>query len=778
VLAGNSADIAFNPLDSDGTIQSVLLDITLSGTSVFSEVLIAPYTSTWNLENVADGDYVIGGTAKDNDGLDSALVTINVAVKKPDPVNQPPTVTITSPSDSDVLAGFSADIAVDATDSDQDGTVESIAITVTNGEGAEVFSEFLDTIPGVITWSLIGVSDGDYAIMAIATDNEGLDSDPVTTNVTVTNPDIDSDTFSNILEETCKSDPLDARSVPSNTDGDELCNELDSDPAYEWGQLFDHVIINEDIRNFKNSISVRATGSIECIKITFRRIRTVEILVTFEFCDNGENGDLVAGDNYFEGDFIFNIDPLELRGFRNVESGNESRVTTSADMEVGNSHSPLLSSRDAIDTKSVAMTSNTSGFDFFDTYVSTESFESNGTTGLGLASDTPAIRLILDSTTVITPWKLTEAGERSFKTTDEVSDGELDGFIGEITFYDAQGEEIILSRAQTETTPRVSIGVIAARNIVPITQRTDDIYTTTHVVNYIIPKTYSHQRLEDRESVTKAVCGLYSNMQFDFLLIENYFRVVKEPGFASAYFIGVSNTTEGIGRQIYSDFDEYTGEYRYGCPGLKSIGTMATTKSGVAVPHEIGHTYLMSFTDEALPLNNRNFTDSNISDLWHWGHSSLCTGLMSSGLCLTDTGGENLRSSVVTDKLYGQFNEWDLYSWGLISASEVNPQWFFTNPEASIWFDEDIPKDNPYLQLVTVNDLIATYGDRVPAVGQTSYQIGCIAISEEPMSEAEMAYETLKCKHWESSNPGYPPITPGSLEWTVHNKATFKSELP
>jgi len=114
VFDGASAVLSANAADTDGTIASMSFTVTGDGTSVFSDtVTVAPYTVTLDLTNIADGDYVIEATARDDDGAET-LVAITIIVDKPEPpppVNQSPTITFTSPSEGDVLDGASVELS-------------------------------------------------------------------------------------------------------------------------------------------------------------------------------------------------------------------------------------------------------------------------------------------------------------------------------------------------------------------------------------------------------------------------------------------------------------------------------------------------------------------------------------------------------------------------------------------------------------------------------------------------------------------------------------------
>jgi hypothetical protein len=162
--------------DSDGSVVSVAF---YRGSTLLFTDTSSPYSYTWT--GVSSGTYQLSAVATDNQGATgmSAVVTITV-VSTGLPVNQPPTVALTSP-----VTGSSytapANITLAATASDADGSIAAVRFysgtTLLNLDNAS---------PYTYTWT--GVSSGTYQLYATATDNQGAVSTSAVVNVTVYPP--------------------------------------------------------------------------------------------------------------------------------------------------------------------------------------------------------------------------------------------------------------------------------------------------------------------------------------------------------------------------------------------------------------------------------------------------------------------------------------------------------------------------------------------------------------------------------------------------------------
>ncbi|MFW0737703.1 Ig-like domain-containing protein, partial [Flavobacterium sp. T12S277] len=139
--------------DTDGTISKVEFynGATLLGTSTTS-----PYSYNWS--SVAAGTYTLTAKAYDNNGV---VTTSSAVVVK---VNQPPTVSITTPADNAIYVA-PATLALSATANDTDGNISKVEFY----NGATLLGT-VNASPYTYTWT--NVTSGTYVLTAKAYDND------------------------------------------------------------------------------------------------------------------------------------------------------------------------------------------------------------------------------------------------------------------------------------------------------------------------------------------------------------------------------------------------------------------------------------------------------------------------------------------------------------------------------------------------------------------------------------------------------------------------------
>ena len=81
-----------------------------------------------------------------------------------------------------------------------------------------------------------------------------------------------------------------------------------------------------------------------------------------------------------------------------------------------------------------------------------------------------------------------------------------------------------------------------------------------------------------------------------------------------------------------------------------------------------------------------------------------------------------------------------------------------------------------------MDDVVAQYGDRVPALEQTAYRIGWVVVSDRALTAAEFAFEEFKSTYYASGTadallPG-PDRTSPPLPYATKGLATFDTTLP
>ena len=139
----------------------------------------SPYEYSWDTTTVTSGTHTV--YAKAYDASSKSANSAAVTVTKPSP-NQPPAVSLTSPSASTVFYA-PATISIDATAADTDGSISKVEFF--NGE-----TKLAEDATAPYEYSWPGVAAGTYVISVRATDDADSSSLSTPVSVTVTNPAI------------------------------------------------------------------------------------------------------------------------------------------------------------------------------------------------------------------------------------------------------------------------------------------------------------------------------------------------------------------------------------------------------------------------------------------------------------------------------------------------------------------------------------------------------------------------------------------------------------
>jgi len=168
------ASITINAVatDPDGTISRVEF---FNGSVKLGELTQPPYSFSWT--NVSQGTYTLTAKATDNQQKSTFSNPVAVNVDNESITNQPPTVSISSPTKSTTYVA-PATITIDAVANDPDGTISRVEFFNGNIKLGES-----TLAPYSITWK--NVSAGTYTITAKAFDDQQKSniSDPVTVEV-------------------------------------------------------------------------------------------------------------------------------------------------------------------------------------------------------------------------------------------------------------------------------------------------------------------------------------------------------------------------------------------------------------------------------------------------------------------------------------------------------------------------------------------------------------------------------------------------------------------
>ena len=122
---------------------------------------------------------IFSALAEDNHGAQSAFSPVLTVVSSPG-TNNPPTVTITSPSFGATVSGY---IHVQGTAGDSDGTVTQVEVSIDSGGWWTVSG----TTSWTTSWDTTTVGDGSHTISARSKDNKGASSTFISVSVTVSN---------------------------------------------------------------------------------------------------------------------------------------------------------------------------------------------------------------------------------------------------------------------------------------------------------------------------------------------------------------------------------------------------------------------------------------------------------------------------------------------------------------------------------------------------------------------------------------------------------------
>ncbi|MCX6903153.1 MAG: Ig-like domain-containing protein [Verrucomicrobia bacterium] len=130
-----------------------------NGAVKLASLPFAPYAYAW--ASVTPGSYTLRAVATDNTGVSSTSAPVAITVQS----NQPPSIAITSPSDSATFTAPS-DIPITVSTSDSDGTIVNVQFYAS---GLLVGQD--PTSPFGYTWP--NVPAGIYNLTAVATDDRG-----------------------------------------------------------------------------------------------------------------------------------------------------------------------------------------------------------------------------------------------------------------------------------------------------------------------------------------------------------------------------------------------------------------------------------------------------------------------------------------------------------------------------------------------------------------------------------------------------------------------------
>ena len=162
-------DLVADASDSDGTVSAVEF---YAGNTLLARLTAAPYVFT--VAGLAAGTHLFRAVATDDEFASSISEPLPVQVEAP---NAPPSVALTLASGSQTLTAPAA-VSLAATASDVDGTVAGVRFFA----GTVLLAH--DTA-APFTYAVSGLQPGTYTFSAVAVDDDGASSEPVSMTVTV-----------------------------------------------------------------------------------------------------------------------------------------------------------------------------------------------------------------------------------------------------------------------------------------------------------------------------------------------------------------------------------------------------------------------------------------------------------------------------------------------------------------------------------------------------------------------------------------------------------------
>ncbi len=225
----------------------------------------------------------------------------------------------------------------------------------------------------------------------------------------------------------------------------------------------------------------------------------------------------------------------------------------------------------------------------------------------------------------------------------------------------------------------------------------------------------------------------YRQDDFDFLAV-----VAENLAFENRYYVGVRNTTQGLGSAVANSGAAYGSPSRLqGYVNFPNDNFFDLAETGLS--HELGHRWCC-FLD--MPTLGKAHEP-------HWPMGDIAYGMMGT----TDPGNKQGLQfpytlvpqadgayQVNATPLTNEFNDLELYLMGLLPANQVPEHFIFNNQNQTATPGGTL--QGPVTRF-TINDIIARNGQRVPAFGAapTQFRLGTIALSRGRLLEPyEMAF--------------------------------------
>jgi len=331
-------------------------------------------------------------------------------------------------------------------------------------------------------------------------------------------------------------------------------------------------------------------------------------------------------------------------------------------------------------------------------------------------------------------WSLTFVPQNSKPTSLRLFNGKVDNIYLSICVYDANGDQI---GTDNPIDLHAEIGIVSHSETASAVQVAENMVATDAMVN-IVSSDPVEQFGQHVQNVAKLFFETYPNDQFDFLVIFD----TKSSGDAVPRSRAVSNSTVGLGAiPLFDNTSEFGAT-----DVLKTVVHQNNRVVGSVINHELGHHWGVFYRDDQLYLES-------VLEPAHWGISTHI-GVMGPGPFLKDDGNGGFLVTYANNNsgtpFSNNFSLLELYMMGLATRNEVMPLRFMADASYPD-LDTIVPESSTIL--VSIDDIIAAYGERIPraADSQKSFTAAFIVVSESFISEVEYTLTSVVARHFGST---------------------------
>ena len=360
-------------------------------------------------------------------------------------------------------------------------------------------------------------------------------------------------------------------------------------------------------------------------------------------------------------------------------------------------------------------------------------------------------------------WTLTFALGIAPPTALRLYDGRVDAVSISITA--ASGDATVPPVNSIDANVDLAIVDRALENDYPVRAIDGHTQATDTLVNIVDPA-FDETHLE---RTLQTLYRLIPGDPFDFAVL---FRT-RTTGDGVPRSVGVKNNVGGIN---VSAFD-YTANY--GSAGrLQQVVYQNAHVLGLETNHEIGHRWAAYLHAPALDLS--------LPTGFHWGPSNH-VGQMGNGPYLQEeAGGYRITNADDSQNfVINAFSNLELYLMGLARPDEVQPLRFVTDPSVDVQFGALLPAAST--RLVTIDDIIALYGERAPAMdaSQNAFTAAFVVVSDRLLTQPEWTLSSHIAHYAGGASLGgkrsgglFDALDPPSFSAATGHRASLETTLP